>query len=442
MRKSRFHATLRFGILLLLSSVGMAAWPQTDIPATHTECWEEQPPATILAETDSVAILRQRLGLLAQEADAAPFVTGIYVFDLTADSLLFDHLGQKVLRPASCQKILTAVTALDVLGRDFPLTTRAYCNGEVKKDTIWDEQGDSIGRISAFLQGDITIKGAFDPAFSYGDLKSLAASIKEMGIDSIAGQLRADLSCYHGERLGKGWCWDDVPSDEVPYLTPLLFNHELPLSGGTDFVEHPDQYFIDVLEQELHRLGVRTNPTATLSGAARHAGAGSEVFALSRTVAQLLGRMMKRSDNLYAEALFARLGGASRVEALAKRLGYDGQAVSAADGSGLSLYNYASPAAVVAFLRHAARQPEQLSALYFSLPVAGTDGTLSNRMKQGKAYRNIHAKTGTVTGVSSLSGYATAANGHLLAFSIISNGTLRAAQARQLQDRICQALTE
>jgi len=442
MRRNCPSLALRFGILLLLSAAGMAARPQTDTIAPHTECWEEQPPAAIIAETDSVAILRQRLSQLAQEADAAPFVTGIYVFDLTADSLLFDHWGQKVMRPASCQKILTAVAALDALGGDFQLTTRAYSHGLVKRDTIWNESGDSIGRISTYLQGDITVKGAFDPAFSYSDLKSLAASIKEMGIDSIAGRLRADLSCYHGERLGRGWCWDDVPSDEVPYLTPLLFNHELPLSGGSKFVALPEQYFLDVLEQELHQLGVRTNPNAPNANVAQSAGEHREVFALSRTVEQLLGRMMKRSDNLYAEALFSRMGGASRVEALAKRLGHDRETVRAADGSGLSLYNYASPAAVVAFLRHAARQPSQLRALYFAMPVAGTDGTLSKRMTQGSTYRNIHAKTGTVTGVSSLSGYATAANGHLLAFSIISNGTLRAAQARQLQDRICQALTE
>lgn len=434
--------TLRFAVLPLLLAVGMAARPQTDTLTTRTECWEEQPPAAIIMETDSVAILRQSLGLLAQEADAAPFVTGIYVFDITADSLLFDHQGQKVLRPASCQKILTAVTALDALGRDFPLTTRAYCNGVVERDTVRAENSDSIGRISAFLQGDITVKGAFDPAFSYGDLKSMAAAIKELGIDSIAGRLRTDLSCYAGKRLGRGWCWDDVPSDEVPYLTPLLFNHELPLSGGSQFVERPEQYFLDVLEQELHRLGVRTNLAAAMSQATRNAGEGREVFALSRTVGQLLGRMMKRSDNLYAEALFSRLGGASRVEALAKRLGHDGLTVRAADGSGLSPYDYVTPAAVVAFLRHAAHQPAQLEALYFALPVAGTDGTLSKRMKQGTAFRNVHAKTGTVTGVSSLSGYATAANGHLLAFSIISNGTLRPAQARQLQDRICQTLTE
>lgn len=442
MNTKRPQTTLRFAFLLLLSFFCMPVWPQTDTIPTRTECWEEQPPATIIAEIDTVAILRQRLSLIAQEADAAPFVTGIYVFDITADSLLFDHLGRKVLRPASCQKILTAVTALDALGLDFQLTTRAFCNGIVKRDTIWNENCDSIERISAFLQGDITVKGAFDPAFSYSDLKSMAAAIKELGIDSIAGGLRADVSCYRGGRLGQGWCWDDVPSDKVPYLTPLLFNHELPLSGGSDFVERPEQYFLDVLEQELHRLGVRTNHTVATNQAARNTGEGKEVFALSRTVEQLLGRMMKRSDNLYAEALFSRLGGKSRVEALAKRLGHDGLTVRAADGSGLSPYDYVPPAAVVAFLRHAAHQPAQLNALYFALPVAGIDGTLSKRLKQGAAYGNVHAKTGTVTGVSSLSGYATAPNGHLLAFSIISNGTLRPAQARQLQDRVCQALTE
>jgi D-alanyl-D-alanine carboxypeptidase/D-alanyl-D-alanine-endopeptidase (penicillin-binding protein 4) len=61
-------------------------------------------------------------------------------------------------------------------------------------------------------------------------------------------------------------------------------------------------------------------------------------------------------------------------------------------------------------------------------------------MQTGKAYRNVRAKTGTVEGVIGLTGYVTASNGHQLAFSILVNGTLTAKEARDYQDRICQAL--
>lgn len=441
------HPHTLLPILLLFLVANLHA--QTPADSTRTECWEQQPEATIMDEQgdsvptpiDSAASLQERLLTLSHEADEAPFNTGICVYDLTADSLLFEYNAHKVMRPASCQKILTAVTALDRLGSSYSLTTRAYYDGSLQLDTIRNEAGDSIVRIRQYLQGDILIKAAFDPAFSYADLRGLATAIQSLGIDSIAGQLRTDLSIYNGERLGNGWCWDDVPSDVVPYLTPLLFNHELPLHGGSKFVTRPEDYFVSTLQQELNLLGIHLSnksfTTAQTSLDPQH-----EIFTRSRTVEQLLGRMMKKSDNLYAEALFSRLGGAKHVEALAHKLGFDSHTVSVADGSGLSLYNYCTPATIVAFLRYAAQQPKLFQTLYHSMPIAGQDGTLSHRMNHGAAHRNVHAKTGTVNGVSSLSGYLTMANGHLLAFSIISNGTLRSSQARHLQDRICQTLSE
>lgn len=436
-------------LLLCLFALAVNLHAQTPSDSTHTECWEQQPEATLIDERgdslftpiDTVADLRQRLLAISQEADETPFNTGICIYDLTADSLLFQYNAHKVMRPASCQKILTAVTALDRLGSSYALTTRAYYEGSLQLDTIRNEAGDSIVGIRHYLEGDILIKAAFDPAFSYADLRDLATAIQNLGIDSIAGRLRTDLSIYSGERLGNGWCWDDVPSDVVPYLTPLLFNHELPLHSGSKFVNRPEDYFISTLQQELQILGIHLSNKSVTSDHT-HLNTQHEIFSRSRTVEQLLGRMMKKSDNLYAEALFIRLGGAKYVEALANKLGFDSHTVSVADGSGLSLYNYCTPASIVAFLRHAAQQPKLFSTLYHSLPIAGEDGTLSHRMNHGAAHRNVHAKTGTVNGVSSLSGYLTTVNGHLLAFSIISNGTLRSSQARHLQDRICQALAE
>lgn len=439
------HSKTVLSLAFILFAFNLYAQTPTD--STRTECWEQQPEATIIDENgnpqpiplDTVLSLQQRLAMLSSDADNAPFHTGICVYDLTADSLVFQYNAHKVMRPASCQKILTAVTALEHLGSSFMFTTRAYYDGSLQFDTIHNEVGDSIVKIRSFLQGDILIKAAFDPAFSYSDLRDLAAAIRDLGIDSITGQLRTDLSVYDGDRLGYGWCWDDVPSDIVPYLTPLLFNHELPLHGNSRFVTRPEDYFISTLQQELHLLGISINNSSS-SFPPTHQQ--HEIYACARTVEQLLNRMMKKSDNLYAEALFIRLGGAKQVETLAQKLGFDSHTVSVADGSGLSLYNYCTPAAIVAFLRHIAQQPKLFPTFYYSLPIAGQDGTLSRRMTQGAASRNVHAKTGTVSGVSSLSGYLTANNGHLLAFSIISNGTLRSAQARQLQDRLCQTLAE
>jgi D-alanyl-D-alanine carboxypeptidase/D-alanyl-D-alanine-endopeptidase (penicillin-binding protein 4) len=91
-------------------------------------------------------------------------------------------------------------------------------------------------------------------------------------------------------------------------------------------------------------------------------------------------------------------------------------------------------------LKHAWRTPKIHDALWVSLPIAGVDGTLEKRMTKGPAEGNMRAKTGTVTGISSLAGYCQAENGHQLCFSIINQGVLRNADGRAFQDRFCQAL--
>lgn len=113
-----------------------------------------------------------------------------------------------------------------------------------------------------------------------------------------------------------------------------------------------------------------------------------------------------------------------------------------ADGSGLSLYNYLSAELEVQLLRYAFRNNNIYMHLRPSLPIAGEDGTLRKRMKGVFTAGNVHAKTGTVQGVSSLAGYCTAANGHHLAFSIINQGIQHHSNGRAFQDRVCTVLCQ
>ena len=80
--------------------------------------------------------------------------------------------------------------------------------------------------------------------------------------------------------------------------------------------------------------------------------------------------------------------------------------------------------------------------MYPALPVAGVDGTLKKRMLGSFTDGNVHAKTGTVTGVSSLAGYCRAANGHMLCFSIIDHGVMHGRNGRAFQDRVCTLLCQ
>lgn len=172
------------------------------------------------------------------------------------------------------------------------------------------------------------------------------------------------------------------------------------------------------------------------------------------TIDQVLMRMMKESDNLFAESMFYHLAAstgerpatADQARTLIRRLidkvGLKGTQYKIADGSGLSLYNYVSPELEVRFLRHAFHHPNIYLHLLPSLPKAGMDGTLKKRMKGSFTLGNVKAKTGSVTGVYSLAGYCTAANGHDLCFAIINQGVMHGRNARDFQDSVCQVLCE
>jgi D-alanyl-D-alanine carboxypeptidase/D-alanyl-D-alanine-endopeptidase (penicillin-binding protein 4) len=112
------------------------------------------------------------------------------------------------------------------------------------------------------------------------------------------------------------------------------------------------------------------------------------------------------------------------------------------DGSGLSRRDLVTPRAVVQMLRYAATQP--WGELYrSSLPVAGEDGTLSERMKNTPAARRVFAKTGTIEHVNSLSGYATTVAGAPLIFSLLGNNNRIRAQAADVTlDAIAAAMVE
>lgn len=172
--------------------------------------------------------------------------------------------------------------------------------------------------------------------------------------------------------------------------------------------------------------------------------------------------MMKKSDNMLAESVFFQLAlkrkndlgavelarpsgrgeAVAMVDSVFRKAGIAPSTYTIADGSGVSLYNYLTPRLLVNLLRYAYHQPAVYNTLLPSLPIAGVDGTLQKRMQGTTAQGNVHAKTGTVTGVSCLSGYCTTSSGHQLCFSIMNQGLPRATLGRDFQDRVCRVLTE
>ena len=168
----------------------------------------------------------------------------------------------------------------------------------------------------------------------------------------------------------------------------------------------------------------------------------------------MLEPVLKKSDNICAECLFHRLTALAGkketardqavevIDSLLLRLGLNPKDYLIADGSGLSLYNYVTPHMLVTLLNHAHHTESIRQHLVPCLPIAGVDGTLKRRMTGTAAQGNVRAKTGTVEGVSSLSGYLTAANGHLFSFSIINQGVARTRTGQNFQDAVCRLICE
>lgn len=169
----------------------------------------------------------------------------------------------------------------------------------------------------------------------------------------------------------------------------------------------------------------------------------------------LLVHFLKASDNLYGEVLLRTLGaekgkrgsaeeGVGVIKALLHDANVDTSGLQIADGSGLSRLNHVTPRTLVSLLTYVDQKfPPDVKALWQNaLPVGGVDGTLRNRFKNTPAANNLHAKTGTLSGASALSGYVTSKSGERYVFSFLMNHFASAAEARSVQDKLVLALAE
>ena len=360
--------------------------------------------------------MRFRLDVLMDDKLLQTTQLGLQVYDLTAGQMVYQINERQRMRPASVMKVLTSITALDMYGGNYDYRTSICCKGTMMGDT---------------LMGNLYCVGGFDPTVTRADISIMAEQVRRFGIAHVDGMLVADLTMKDTTTYGSGWCWDD----DNDKLTPLL-------------VDKKDQ-FLSVFAQSLREKGVSLS---VLFAKGKVPQGCTEIYQHRNSIDIVLQRMMKKSDNLYAESMFYQIAAGSStqpgkasdasgaIKRLVYKLGLDPTQYTFADGSGLSLYSYVSAELLVKFLRYAYEQQSIYAHLYPALPIAGVDGTLENRMTKGSAKGNVHAKTGTVTGVSTLAGYCRAANGHQLCFAILNQGLVKASDGREFQDKVCEVL--
>jgi D-alanyl-D-alanine carboxypeptidase/D-alanyl-D-alanine-endopeptidase (penicillin-binding protein 4) len=208
-----------------------------------------------------------------------------------------------------------------------------------------------------------------------------------------------------------------------------------------------------ILRDVLAANGVKCSGEVRRVGAEEHVGSGTLVGTHETPLMAVIGRANKNSINMMAESLCKRLGhdatgkpgswasGTAAVVGYAARVGVDPSWVSLDDGSGLSNKNRVAAKAFTTVLAHVAQLPD---GHFFveSLAIPGEDGTLKKRFKGMGVSAAVHAKTGHISGVSTLSGYiqmpGKSGNDRLFAFSILCNKYQ--GNVNPWQDQVCEAI--
>lgn len=405
------------------------------------------------------------------------------VYDLDDEQMLYAHRTEKMCRPASVLKVLTSGVALERLGVNYTMNTL-------------------LGR----RDGNLYLKGEFDPLFSEADMDAMLATV---GSNGTVDTLFVDCTFMDSIYWGPGWSWDDTPWEFQPYMSPLMLN-----GGCVDVVVKPAErgaapvvecrpvssYYSVVNEAVSHDasqkkltilrdwldnsnvIRVRGNCNAACGEkmnmfrsdrffvsvmcdklAARGIDVRNVVYAplpdsievlhlKNRPIVDVVGEALLESNNLCAEALVYHLGALYGHRPVTHKDGVQivkgfldfnlkmPQRYEIADGSGLSLYTYISADMMLQMLRRIYADKAVYSIVQQGLPLSGWTGTLKGRMAGTAAERKISAKTGTVSGICTLAGYAQARNGHTLAFVVFNQGVISARKARQWQNKVCELL--
>jgi D-alanyl-D-alanine carboxypeptidase/D-alanyl-D-alanine-endopeptidase (penicillin-binding protein 4) len=177
---------------------------------------------------------------------------------------------------------------------------------------------------------------------------------------------------------------------------------------------------------------------------------------LSPSIGRLVEIMLSESDNVVAEGLARQValakgrpgsfaGASEATTAVLAEIGIDLAGNGLVDGSGLSNNNKVSPAQLTSVLAHAASPKyPALRAIVSGLPVAAYSGTLAERFQNtnsgAAAAGTVRAKTGTLTGISSLAGVVVDADGRLLAFALLADARLGQSQAQAALDRVAATI--
>lgn len=493
-------------ILLLLPIVFCSACFQEQQIKTPTDVQPNQPVSVPdsninLAEKLEVSKLPDDVAVqnrILQTIDSSEFRNarwGIIVISLKDGRIVAANDAQKLFNPASIQKTLTSMVALDKLGGGFRWKTQILAEQNIENST---------------LNGDLIIYGQGSPDFDDEALQNLVNQLQTKGLKRVKGKIIGDESYFKGDKIGDGWTWNELQWYYGAEASPLTFNENqanLSLQNGKpkisdDFVTakgeaKPVQDIEAVgvkrelgenevyvwgnanaldarisvsnsalwaskkLKEKLEKSGIAVEGEAVKSDWKDKINRDqfSELAKVeSKPLAEIVRKMNKDSVNLYAELILRTLGKKFGDEApdenpkFQKLRGDDSAGASVIvkwlkdnkladsetkihDGSGLSRLDFVSPETFGRALVFA-NQAKFAEDFKTSLPISGVDGTLRGRLKGEK----VVAKTGSMTYVNSIAGYANSSKGESYAFGVILNNETRKADSTIVIDSVIQNL--
>lgn len=386
-------------------------------------------PALLAPAAQAVDRATLRSTLATLHARMGPSA-GAQVVDLRTGATLYAHRQDLPLTPASNEKLFVTATALLRFGPSETLRTEVRAAPGVEID----ERG--------VLRGNLYLVGGGDPTLSDDGLRSLVTQLREAGLRRIKGAVVGDESWFDALRGGPDsryrYDWDVGGG-----LSALSWAHGRMTSGS------PAQAAARRFGALLKDRGVRyerrprSGSLPTLGGAT----ASTPLATLpSPAMRALVAGTNIPSENFYAEMLTKVLGAefggsgstAGGLRVVARSMRTFGVKPRLVDGSGLSRSNLTTASQVVELLRR--MDGEQVAPAWrASLPVAGLSGTLRKRMRGTAAKGRCRAKTGSLIGVSALSGYCTTTGGAPVAFSLIENRVCSSC-AKKLEDRMVSVI--
>lgn len=402
--------------------------------ATASASTTASAPTTASATPEALPDKAKVLARLAKVSRAGIGTSGISVLSDTGATIA-QRKADLPLAPASNLKLLTALAALDALGADHTFTTTVVSPGERRLVLVGG--GDP-------LLTDKQSKSAARPASLKALAASTAAALTAAGVKKV--RLAYDDTLFSGPDFNPVWkaSWRTY----VARVSPLVIGEGVFNAWSAD--PTPARTATAAFAKRLVAAGIKV----TLTGASR-APADAEVVAVvhSAPLSTVIARTLKVSDNLAAEVLARHYaiaadatpsftGAAAAVKAWLKDHQLWASGMRLLDGSGLSNRSRVTPSVLAHALVLSLTTPK-LNAVAAGLPVAGRSGTLKDRFNdpaERAARGNVHAKTGTLIGISALTGYLTTADGTRLVFAAVGNGVSGQTTGYNWLDRSASAL--